>query len=144
MSRRPVDDAGAATVILLLITGALLVVGGLVLDGGRAIAGRQHAADIAEQAARAGADALDVTALRATGADRLDADRARRAACGFVRGAYPQDACRADVVGDAITVHVTVHTPTVLLGLIGVNEFRTTSWASARPARGVVEEVGTP
>ena len=45
-------DAGAVTVILLLLSGAFLAFAGLVWDGGRAITARQHAADLAEQAAR--------------------------------------------------------------------------------------------
>ena len=42
-----------------------MMLAGLVVDGGLAISERQHAGDIAEQAARAGADDLDQNALRA-------------------------------------------------------------------------------
>jgi Flp pilus assembly protein TadG len=130
-------DSGAAAAILVLLAGALLAAGGLVLDGGRAIAGRQHAADVAEQAARAGANALDISTLRTDGVDRLDPAAARRDACQLAAAA-DVDGCHARVHGDSITVSITNHTPTVLLGLVGINHFSTTSRASARPATGIV------
>lgn len=135
MTRR--DDSGAAAVILVLLTPVFFALAGLVLDGGRAIAARQRAADIAEQAARAGVDALDVATLRATGTDRIDADAARAAACRYVTTAAPDAGCTVQVAADAVTVVVTSRTPTVLLGLVGVNSLHAAATATAAPVIGV-------
>ena len=57
-------DRGSVTAYLLVTMVALFALAGLVLDGGAALAAHGRAADIAQQAARAGADALDETSLR--------------------------------------------------------------------------------
>ena len=131
------NDTGAAAVILVLLTPVLFALAGLILDGGRAIAARQRAADLAEQAARAGVDALDVTALRATGADTIDAASARAAACRYLATAAPGAGCTVVTGTNTVTVEVTTRTPTVLLGLIGVNSLRAASTATAAPTIGV-------
>jgi Flp pilus assembly protein TadG len=77
MNRRPgriaVDragDSGTITVFVALLAVALFALAGLVLDGGRAVSAQQAAQDEADQAARSGAQALSVNALR-TGAVEL-------------------------------------------------------------------------
>src|SRR5690348_2747430 len=60
------EDRGSITAYLLIMTVALVVLAGLVLDGGAALAAHGRAADTAQQAARAGADALDEQSLRTT------------------------------------------------------------------------------
>ena len=59
-------DRGSITAYLLIMTVALVLLAGLVLDGGAALTAHGTAADTAQQAARAGADALDDTSLRTT------------------------------------------------------------------------------
>ena len=54
------NDRGSITAYLLITTVAIFALAGLVLDGGAALAAHGRAADVAQQAARAGADALDV------------------------------------------------------------------------------------
>jgi Flp pilus assembly protein TadG len=135
-------DRGAAAVILVLLTPMFFALAGLVLDGGRAITARQRAADLAEQAARAGVDALDVTAFRATGMDVVDPAAGAAAACGFVHASEPADGCTARVSGATVTVVVTNRTPTVLLGLIGINSFHASATATAAPEIGVRTKEG--
>ena len=145
MTRRPrgqlPGEQGTATVLLLLLTPAVLALAGLVLDGGTALSARQRSADLAEQAARAGADRLDTSALRATGTGQLDPGAARTAACGYVHTVEPGATCTATIVlaatGQAVTVHVRTSTPTVLLGLIGVNAFHADGSATAEAVTGV-------
>lgn len=132
------DERGAISVIVVLLAGALFGLAGLVWDGGRAITARQHAADLAEQAARAGANDLDVTALRATGADSLDVPRALADACRYVAVAAPGSGCTASAAGDAVTVRVTTHTATVLLGVVGLSTLTTHGYATASAVRGVI------
>lgn len=137
------DDTGAAAVILVLLTPVLLALAGLVLDGGRAIAARQRSADLAEQAARAGVNALDVTTLRSAGLDAVDPTAARIAACRYVVTAEPGAGCRVVATPDRVQVTVTTRTSTVLLGLIGINTFHAAGTASAAPVRGVRTQEGT-
>ena len=146
-------EEGAAAVILLLLTPALFALGGLVLDGGRHLTARQHAADLAEQAARAGADHLDLTQLRATDAapngtssSPLDLPAAKAAACHYVTTSDPTAICTAAVAstpeGQRITVRIRTTRSTVLLGLIGVNELHTDATGSAIAVTGIRTTLG--
>jgi Flp pilus assembly protein TadG len=133
-------DDGQVTVLLLPLIVALIAVAGLVIDGGAALADRQRAANIAEQAARAGADRIDVNSLYGNGPVVLDQSAARSAAEGYVAG---QDVSgRVDTNGDVVRVTVTVVRRTALLGLIGVDRLTVTAGASARSLGGIsrVEE----
>ncbi|MBG0827976.1 hypothetical protein HS041_09375 [Planomonospora sp. ID67723] len=58
-------------VFTVLFSVAVFLLAGLLVDGGAAINARLRAADIAEQAARAAADQIDVEHLRGTGRVRL-------------------------------------------------------------------------
>jgi Flp pilus assembly protein TadG len=134
-------DEGAAAVIVLLLTPALFALGGLVLDGGTHLAARQHAAGLAEQAARAGADTLDTSTLRGTDSSTLDPTRAATAACRYVQTVEPDATCTATVrntpTGQEVEVRVRRRTSTVLLGLIGVNTLRTDALGTAQPVTGI-------
>ena len=132
------DERGVVSVIVVLLAGAMFAVAGLVWDGGRAITARQHAADLAEQAARAGANDLDVNAVRASGSDVIDAPRAIADACRYVQVAAPGSGCSASATGSGVTVHVTTHTPTVLLGIVGLSSLTTHGYATASAVRGVI------
>lgn len=136
--RRAADDRGAISVILVLLTGALFGLAGLVWDGGRAITARQHAADLAEQAARAGANDLDVNAIRSHGSDVVDVSRAIADACRYVNVASPGSGCTATANGASVTVHVTTRTSTALLGIVGVSSLTTHGYATASAVRGVI------
>ena len=60
---------------MVLFTVALLAIAGLVIDGGYALGAKREAMNNAEQAARAGADALNQGALR-DGQTMVDPGRA--------------------------------------------------------------------
>lgn len=150
---RPRSDEGAAAVLLLILTPALFALGGLVLDGGRQLSARQQAADLAEQAARAGADHLDLTALRDDPAAQttgdggpLDVPAAKAAACRYVTTADPAATCTATVDtsadGQRVTVRVRTTSNTVLLGLIGVNHLHTDATGSAIAVTGIRTTLG--
>lgn len=59
------NDEGSVSLWLVVFTLAVLVLLGFVVDGGQYMNGRESAADIAQQAARAAADDLSTQALRA-------------------------------------------------------------------------------
>jgi Flp pilus assembly protein TadG len=125
---------------MLFFTISLLVTAGLVIDGGRAMAGRQRAANTAEQAARLGADQLDQDGLRAGSGTPVNAAAAQTAARAFVSAAGPNMTGSVTVTGDTVSVHVTHTMRTTLLGIIGINKFTQSARADARPVRGVLSE----
>lgn len=128
-------DRGTIAMYTVLFTPVVLLLAGLLVDGGLAIHARQRAADMAEQAARAGANQIDTDALRATGKPVLDPGRARAAACDLL-AAYPDEvtASQCDANGQEVAVTVQISVKPQLLGIIpGFGEFRLTSSATARP-----------
>ncbi|RKS76298.1 putative Flp pilus-assembly TadE/G-like protein [Actinomadura pelletieri DSM 43383] len=131
-------DRGTIALYTVLFTPIVLLLAGLLVDGGLAIHARQRAADMAEQAARAGADQIDTDALRRTGEPVLDPGRARAAACDMLtayRDQVTASRCDADEQEVVVTVQITVRPQ--LLGIIpGLGEFRLTSGATARPVTG--------
>jgi Flp pilus assembly protein TadG len=62
--RRLRGERGSFTFAVIFWALMVMMLAGLVVDGGLAITERQNAGDIAEQAARAGADQLNLTDLR--------------------------------------------------------------------------------
>ena len=66
------DERGRVTAFVVVITTACLLFAGLVLDGGLALAAKTKAIGQAQEAARAGAQALDLATYRANGKARLD------------------------------------------------------------------------
>ncbi|GGL52782.1 pilus assembly protein TadG-related protein [Planomonospora parontospora] len=64
-------DRGSMAVFTVLFSAVVFLLAGLLVDGGAAINARLRAADVAEQAARAAADRIDVEHLRETGRARL-------------------------------------------------------------------------
>jgi Flp pilus assembly protein TadG len=129
-------ERGSLSLFVVIFAISVLMLAGLVYDGGLAITARQRAADVAEEAARAGANAIDVGALRAANALRVDEAEACVNAAEVVRrdGDGRLVACWVDQVNQQ-DVHVRVHIsvrPT-LLALFGFPRFQATSDASARP-----------
>ena len=130
------NDRGSITAYLLITTVAIFALAGLVLDGGAALAAHGRAADVAQQAARAGADALDVTSLRSPTPAGLTADPAAdRTAAGEVLAA-------AGVTGDvavngrSVTVTARVTKPAAILSIVGIGEVGGTATATAVPLHG--------
>lgn len=62
---------GSMSIFTVIFSVVVFLLAGLLVDGGAAINARLRAADVAEQAARAAADEIDVEHLRATGQARL-------------------------------------------------------------------------
>jgi Flp pilus assembly protein TadG len=123
-------ERGSIALSFALTAVAALVMAGLVVDGGAALATRERAADLATQAARAGATALTPTSLRGL-PTQLSADptAATRAADDVLTdgGATGQ----VSVAGDTVTV--TAHLPrhTVILSAVGLDDISQTATATA-------------
>ena len=134
------DEAGVITAFVAVFAVALFALAGLVIDGGLALSAQRGAIDEAEQAARAGADALSTSALR-QGQIGLDPSAAIAAAeASMVASGHPGTAW---VTGKTVTAEVTPYAqPTMLLGIVGFSHFTVSGTASATPVAGVAAQVG--
>jgi hypothetical protein len=128
------DEGRVSAFVLTLLIG-LLALAGLSLDGGLALASKVRSGGQAESAARAGAQALDLAAYRATGRLRLDPPRARELAQRYLASVGATGTVR--VAGDTVTVEVTATYRTQLLSLAGVEDIHTHGRGAAHPQRGV-------
>lgn len=139
-------ERGSISVFVLGLVVVLMVVAGLVVDGGRAVNARAEIMDDAEQAARAGANQVDVGALRGGTEVRLDGPAARTAAIDYlVQRGYDPARIQASADQAQVTVAVSDDVPTALLSLIFIRTFQVEGTAVARAALGVdVEITGAP
>ena len=129
LAARGRDEDGMVTAFVVVMVLALLLVAGLVLDGGLALAAKVQAIDDAQAAARAGAQAIDLSTYRATGQVTLDAATATTdAEQALAVSGHPGTVA---VVGDVVTVTVTINQPTQILDLVGITQLRETGSGSA-------------
>jgi hypothetical protein len=132
--QRSKSEHGIASIWTLLITaGAFTLLLGLVVDGGNAIDARQQAAQVAQQAARAGADALSAAAIR-SGSPDVDPAVARTRAEQYLRTAGQKGTVA--VSGRGVTVTVIGRVGTKILGIIGIGSFPIAESATARGVAG--------
>ncbi|WP_239341607.1 pilus assembly protein TadG-related protein [Frankia sp. CiP3] len=131
-------DAGVVTAFTVVFVTALILVAGLVLDGGLALAAKVRAIHTAEEAARAGAQAVDLAGYRADGHVRLDPAGARQRAQAFLAAAGVAGTVVVTGTRVTVTVHATV--PTQLLSLAGLDRLEVSGVGAAEAVRGIVTE----
>lgn len=140
-SRRPAlgrlreDQDGRVTAFAVIIVTAILLFAGLVLDGGLALAAKVRALGEAQEAARAGAQEIDLAAYRADGNLRLAPQQASAAARNYLAAAGHTGT--VSVSGNTVNVTVTVSQSTQLLGLVGLGSITVTATGQAQPQRGI-------
>ncbi|HEU0089845.1 MAG TPA: hypothetical protein VFQ77_19720 [Pseudonocardiaceae bacterium] len=134
MHRLACEEHGRVTAFVVVLTSGSLFFAGLVLDGGLALAAKTRAIGQAQEAARAGAQELDLAAYRATGVFRLDPAQARVAAQRYLTAL--DAAGTVSITGNTVEVTVTTTQPTQLLGLVGIDEIRVTGRGQAEPDQG--------
>ena len=109
----------------------ILVLAATLLESGNSMRTSSHATDVAQQAARAGADKLDLGALRDDATLRIDPVAAQAAAEAYLRQVGETGTVQATPTG--VTVTVTVTRSRVLLPLVGIKTITVTSTATATP-----------
>ncbi len=141
------DEGGSISPFVVIVSLAIIMLAALVIDGGRQLNGKGRAIAYAQEAARAGAQAVDVTDPRLD----LDVGLALRAAGEFCAQARAADAqlvvCRPNIttINDpagtfrAVTVTAEVESDAILLGIIGRSILRSSGTALARPVSGISE-----
>ncbi len=140
LARRGAERGAFSAMIVTLIV-MLFVLAGLVVDGGFAVNAREKVYDDAEQAARAGANEIDIETLRSSGEVVILDDQAQVTARNYM-SARGYDPGRVQVsVGDGeVTVEAEQTVDTTLLQLIFISEFDVTGSATSRPAVGITGE----
>jgi Flp pilus assembly protein TadG len=110
MTTRIRDERGSISIFIAVLAVAFLTVAGLAVDGGRKLGALSDARDLADNAARAGAQAVDTDAYRTTGAVLLDPAAATRSATDYLAatGHTGLITVTADTV--TVTVHLRVDT----------------------------------
>ncbi|MET9337118.1 pilus assembly protein TadG-related protein [Nonomuraea sp. NPDC003804] len=137
-------ERGSMSVFTVLFSVVVFLLAGLLVDSGAATNARLRAADVAEQAARAGADRIDVEHLRQTGQARLLGQDEVCARAAEVVEAYSSasSAASSDVrpaactVTDAqtqVTVAVRVRWTAYFLGALGFPGAQMEGQATAAP-----------
>jgi Flp pilus assembly protein TadG len=127
------QDRGQVTAFVVVLVGALLLCAGLVVDGGRVLAATRDARDVAAGAARAGAQAIDITTFRDRNTTTLDAPVAERQANTFLTQAGYSGTVTVDT--DRVTVTITTRVPMAILGIAGVGPRTITVTESAATIR---------
>ena len=127
------DDRGALSTFLAVIALALLMAAGLAVDGGRKVAALREASHLADNAARAGAQAVDLDALRTTGDLRLLPDQATARATDYL--AILGHRGQIQIAGDTVTVTLSLTVDPVLLpvGAITVTATETATAITEEP-----------
>ena len=123
-------DRGSITAFTAVACLGLLAFTGLAVDCGQAIAAKTQALGQAEDAARAGAQALDLHALRQNATVTLNPNLARRDAAAYLDAQSARGTASADHTH--VTVHVTAHVPTTFLALIGIGALNVSATSTAR------------
>ncbi|WP_326596583.1 pilus assembly protein TadG-related protein [Streptomyces sp. NBC_01803] len=132
------DDLGQVTAFVVGVFLALWLFAGIVVDGGLALAAKVKAIDNAQEAARTGAQSLDLAALREDGTARLDPVEAEAAAHAYLTATGAVG--RVEVTDDTVTVHLTRHQDTQILQLVGLRRLTVTGSAAARAERGTTTQ----
>lgn len=129
MRRRLRDDQGSITLGLVVLTLALFAAVGLVVDGGAKVRAVQQATRVAAEAARAGAQQVNVSGVQTGGVTTLNAVRARSAAQAVLADAGVTGSVTATAT--QVRVSASVTRPTVFLGLVGTDSVTGTGSAQA-------------
>ncbi len=143
------DERGSIAPSVPIIAMALLLLGGLTIDGSRQLNARGEAVAFAEEAARAGAQGVDIDADELV----LDEGQARQRVaqyctrvlqlgqvteCRFVRVEEVSGTDRRRLV---VVTHVGTEIQTSLLGLVGKYTLSASGDARARPYEGIEEAI---
>lgn len=107
------SERGALSTFMAVIAFALLMSAGLAVDGGRKVNALREASHLADNAARAGAQAVDLDTLRSTGQLRLLPDQATTQVDQYLERLGHTG--EVSVAGDTITVTISLTVNPILL-----------------------------
>ncbi|MDP8931787.1 MAG: pilus assembly protein TadG-related protein [Actinomycetota bacterium] len=129
------EEQGAVLMFVVGLAAALLVLAGLVFDGGQILAARREAYALADNAARAGAQAVDLDALRGLEQLRLKPAAAEAAARSYLDRVGHEGV--VTISDDTVQVRVTQTVPLVVLPMVGLKARTVSGVGEAHAVRGV-------
>jgi hypothetical protein len=132
-------DEGQITAFVVVMMAALILLAGLVLDGGLTLAARERALGEAQQAARAGAQAVNLTVYRADGKLILSPGEAVADGRAYLTGIGADGT--VTVAGNTVTATVTIIQEMQILDVAGLRSVTVHATASAVPDFGVNQAV---
>jgi len=127
-------EAGNVSPFVVIMVIPLIVAVGLVHDGGRLLAERRDVTDVAQQAALAGVQAIDVGVVRRGGVEVASGAAVARA-----HEVVEQRDLHAEVYfdGNSIVIEVFNEVDMHILGVVGIKPRTVTGSARAQIVRGV-------
>jgi Flp pilus assembly protein TadG len=125
------EERGSVLITALLLTAALMMVLAAAVDIGRAFIVRRDLVSVADGAALAGAQQLNLQAVH-EGELVLDPAQAQSAALAAVSG-EPNIRAQAQATPQQVEVRVSRRFPTILLRLVGVTDLTVSAQANATP-----------
>jgi Flp pilus assembly protein TadG len=135
---RRVRERGSITLMLLVLSLALIALAGIVIDGGAKLDQAENANAIAQEAARAGAGMVSQANAYSTGSFTVDQAAAIAAARQYLAVAgHPCCCCVTAPTPDTIQVTVTVTSRTRVLSILGIDTMTSTGSATASLVTGV-------
>lgn len=142
-------ERGSIAPALPVIAMSLLLLGGLTIDASRQLNARGEATAFAEEAARAGAQGVDITADELVLDETMARDRVDRYCARVERLGQVRDCrfVRFEPVGDGdgrllvVVTEVEMSIKASLLGMVGVRTLTASAMARARPYEGITEPI---
>lgn len=118
--RRGGGDRGVASILFAVLGVALLMATGLAVDGGRKLGALSEARDLADNAARAGAQMIDEDAYRSTGVPAIDPAAATARAADYLATQGHTGTVTVNATQVTVTVRIAID-PTFLPGAMTVS-----------------------
>ena len=122
-------DRGSLSILTVVLIPGLLMIIGLAVDGGAKVQATQRANAVADEAARAGGQALDRSAALGGGVTLAVAAAVSAAQAYLAAADVPGSVAVVD--GDTLLVTTTVTQDTVLLDLVGISTMTVTGSSTA-------------
>lgn len=129
----PAEDRerGALSLMVAIVALAALILIGLAFDGGKKAQATQRAVAVADEAARAGGQAVTSEAVIGEGPAAVDVSAAVAAAQSYLNAAGVQGDISVTDGGRHLVVATTIEFQTVFLGLIGIDVMTVTGTGEA-------------
>jgi hypothetical protein len=131
------SERGALSLMIVILFAGLVLLAGFVVDGGAKLDADENAFALAQEAARAGATAVDASSAYGNGSFVVDQNQALAAARGYLAAAGQNDYRVAAIGHLKIWVSVTIIEPTTFLSAIGISSLTCTGTATASLVTGV-------
>ena len=127
------DERGALSTFMAVIALALLMAAGLAVDGGRKIVALREASHLAGNAARAGAQAVDLDTLRTSGELLVLPEQATTRVAEYLASLGPTGEVTVEAATVTVTVTLTVDPVLLPTGTMTVTATETAAAITEEP-----------